>query len=80
MRTVDGGRTWRPGGVLTGHLDGFGSLHETFLEVTPRAVRIVLIVLLVALALLLIGAVLFKLDGEEPGSGTGETITGLSTP
>jgi hypothetical protein len=67
-------------GVLTGHLDGLASLPETSLEVTPRAVRIVLIVLLVALALLLVGAVLFNLDGEEPGSGTGETITGLSTP
>jgi hypothetical protein len=40
-----------------------------------RWVRIIAIVVAVAVALGIVGYLLFNLDGETPGSGTGETIT-----
>jgi hypothetical protein len=46
----------------------------------PRTwVRILLIVLAVAVVLYLVGYLIFNAGGSTPGSGTGETITGLST-
>jgi hypothetical protein len=48
----------------------------------PREwVRLLLIVLAVAVALSIAGYVLFNIGGDAPPrTGTGETITGLTTP
>ena len=46
----------------------------------PRSwVRILLMVVAIAILLYLAGYLIFNSGGSVPGSGTGETITGLST-
>jgi hypothetical protein len=44
--------------------------------VSPRVVRILLIVLAAALMLYLMGYVIFNSGGSAPGMGTGEILTG----
>jgi hypothetical protein len=44
--------------------------------VSPRVVRILLIVLTVALMLYLLGYLIFNSGGSAPGTGTGEILTG----
>ncbi len=59
--------------VQIGHLDPTAASGKTLS--VPRWVRVLLIVLVVAVAIYLVGFVLFNTGGSMPGSGTGDVLT-----